>query len=124
MRAETFSMPACQAHKSCVIIQGFADRKRSVKTLRLENAARQKIFEKCEQDFKSCVIMEGFAKRDSPTKVKSKSSKRLRKNSKIFEASTKKRATMQGFADRSEVKQDDGSCLGFFKNIQPISVGV
>jgi hypothetical protein len=68
--------------------------------------------------------MEGFAKRDSPTKVKSKSSKRLRKNSKIFEASTKKRATMQGFADRSGEKQDDRSCLGFFKNIQPISVGV
>ena len=35
-----------------------------------------------------------------------------------------KRDTIEGFADRSEGKQGGFKLLGFFKNIQPISVGV
>ena len=46
------------------------------------------------------------------------------KKSKFFEAHAKKRATMQGFADRSEAQRKRRELLGFFKNIQPISVGV
>ena len=37
---------------------------------------------------------------------------------------TQMRDTMESFADRSEARRGDASCLGFFKNIQPISVGV
>ena len=35
-----------------------------------------------------------------------------------------KRDTIEGFADRSVAKQSGSKLLGFFKNIQPISVGV
>ena len=35
-----------------------------------------------------------------------------------------KRDTIEGFADRSEARRGNKNCLGFFKNIQPISVGV
>ena len=37
---------------------------------------------------------------------------------------TQKRDTIEGFADRSGVSKVKSNSLGFFKNIQPISVGV
>jgi hypothetical protein len=103
--------------KSCVIIQGFADRNRLVKTLGIERGCAAKNFGTGLAKAKICVIIEGFADRGA----KRQNEKRLRKINKIFEAGTKKRATIQGFADRGEA--GDESCK-IFKNIQPISVGV
>jgi hypothetical protein len=46
---------------SCAIIQGFAEQKCLVKTLKALNRLRCKKLKRDEQSFKSCVIIEGFA---------------------------------------------------------------
>jgi hypothetical protein len=117
----TFFRTSCQKAESCVIIQGFADANSSVKTLGFKSCLHCKNFLK--QVGKAAKVVQQW-RASLLAAPNGKTRQQLQKNSKIFEAGTKKRATMQGFADRSGGKQEDSSFLVFFKNIQPISVGV